>query len=115
MAITLEQCKKYLRIDTDYEDDLLEEFIEASELYLIGAISNYKELYGQNEDFSKIADKLRLVLTAEMFFNRDGRNDSRTDYSYITRSMMNQLMYYSAEEVINLEDGGEPTAADDDR
>ena len=115
MAITLEQCKKYLRIDTDYEDDLLEEFIEASELYLIGAISNYKELYGQNEDFSKIADKLRLVLTSEMFFNRDGRNDSRRDYSYVTRSMMNQLMYYSAEEVISVEDSGESTAADDDR
>ena len=104
--VTLSNCKVYLRIDTDFEDKLIEEFISAADLYLKSAITDYRHLYETDEEFEKKADILIKVLVAEMFQNRESRNDMRNDYSYIIRSMMNQLKYY-AKEVAGNEDTGD--------
>ena len=41
--VTLSNCKVYLRIDTDFEDKLIEEFISAADLYLKSAITDYEK------------------------------------------------------------------------
>lgn len=94
--VTLADIKKYLRIDDDDEDALLEKFLDVAESYLRNAISGYENFYNDNERFQAQADLLKMVLVSEQFNNRDGRNDPRQDFSFVIRSMVNQLQYFVA-------------------
>ena len=98
MAITIADIKKYLRIDTTEEDDLLENFLSTTESYLGNAITNYSEYYAASEKFQAQADFLKMVIVSEQYNNRDGRNDPRSDFSFVIRSMVNQLQYFVASE-----------------
>ena len=109
MTVTIEKLKQYLRIDSDYEDELLQDFLNTANSYLQGAISNFNFNY-QYEDFANKADILQMTIAAELYQNRDSRNDPRKDYSFAIRTMINQLQYF----VVNSIDtdtvivGGEP-------
>lgn len=96
MAITVADLKKYLRIDYADEDELLENFLSAAQSYLVDAVTDFEQLYSDNSTFAAKADVVIAVLVAEMFNNRDGRNDPRQDYCYVTRSMINQLQFFVA-------------------
>ena len=98
MSITVEQVKKYLRIDVADEDDLLENFLSMAESYLSNAITDYAEHYAADEKFQTQADFLKMVIVSEQYNNRDGRNDPRSDFSFVIRSMVNQLQYFVASE-----------------
>ena len=110
MAVTLDKLKQYLRIDSDYEDEILQDFLDTAEAYLKGAVSNVEENY-QYEEFATKADRLQIIIAAELYQNRDWRNDSLQDYSYAIRSIINQLQYF-APEVKADEDSGEPNSTD---
>ena len=109
MTVTIEKLKQYLRIDSDYEDELLQDFLNTANSYLQGAISNFNFNY-KYEDFANKADILQMTIAAELYQNRDSRNDPRKDYSFAIRTMINQLQYF----VVNSIDtdtvivGGEP-------
>ena len=112
MAATLEKLKAYLRIDSDYEDELLNDFLNDAKAYLQGAIANFDENY-QHEEFATKADRVQVIIAAELYQNRDSRNDSRNDYSYTVRSMLNQLRYFAPPKVVIVdEDSGEPDSTD---
>lgn len=98
MAVTLELAKNYLRVDGSEEDALIERFLETAESYMRNAISDYEENYSTNTRFAAQADLLKMVIVAENYNNRDGRNDPRKDFSFVIRSMVNQLQYFVAEE-----------------
>lgn len=94
MAVALTDLKEYLRVDTDAEDTFLERCIEAGESYLHDAVTSYDDNYENDEKFAHKADMIIMALAAEMYQNRDSRNDSRADYAYIFRSMISQLQYW---------------------
>ena len=96
MAVTVADLKKYLRIDDNEEDDLLEHFLNTAESYLSNAITDYAAHYEASEKFQAQADLLKMVIVSEQFNNRDGRNDPRHDFSFVIRSMINQLQYFVA-------------------
>lgn len=96
MAVTVANVKKYLRIDDVAEDDLIKNFLDTAESYVRNAISNYDEYYESSERFQAQADVLIMVLVGEQFYNRDGRNDPRHDFSFVVRSMVNQLQWFVA-------------------
>ena len=96
MAVAVADLKKYLRVDSNEEDDLLSHFLSTAENYLNSAITNYAEYYAADEKFQAQADLLKMVIVSEQFNNRDGRNDSRHDFSFVIRSMVNQLQYFVA-------------------
>lgn len=100
--ITLERLKSYLRIDSDYEDDLLEQFMEAATAYLVGAVSDYRNNYSRYPEFATKADLLTCVLAAEYYQNRD---NSAHDMSYTIRSLMAQLQYFPADELADSDSG----------
>lgn len=95
MTITREKLKLFLRIDGNYEDELLQDFIDTAAAYLQGAISDFDEKY-QYSEFATKADRVQLIVAAELYQNRDGRNDNRTDYSFTIRSLISQLQYFVA-------------------
>lgn len=96
MAVTVADLKKYLRIDYADEDDLLENFLSTAESYLSNAITDYAEHYAADEKFQTQVDFLKMVIVSEQYNNRDGRNDPRNDFSFVIRSMINQLQYFVA-------------------
>ena len=71
MAITLAQVKKYLRIDSDEEDELLESLMTTAEAYLKGAVTNFEDYYSKYDDFVSKADFAQMILVAEFYLNRD--------------------------------------------
>lgn len=89
--VTLETFKSYLRIDTDFEDDLIAQFLSNATEYLKGAVSDYQSNYERYSDFANKADLLTMVLAAEFYQNRDNSDHS---LSYTIRSLMTQLQYY---------------------
>nr|DAR56657.1 MAG TPA: head tail connector [Bacteriophage sp.]DAX71839.1 MAG TPA: head tail connector [Caudoviricetes sp.] len=87
-----EKVKQYLRLD--YEDSLVDNFILISESYLKDAIDNFDKKI-KNEQFKAKAEMVQLVLIQELYDNRNqGKKDS-TDFSYVIRSMISQLQYWS--------------------
>ena len=94
MAVTLANLKEYLRIDIDAEDTLLTQCLSAADAYLNNAITDYATNYAAAAKFAAQADMVWMALAAEMYQNRDSRNDNRTHYSYMIRSMITQLQYW---------------------
>lgn len=92
--VTLEKFKRYIRVDTDFEDDLLEDFLKTARSYLAGAVTNFEENYLASEEFASKADLLQMILAAEYYQNRS--NDDH-NLSYTVRSMIVQLQYFSEE------------------
>ena len=94
VAVTVDKLKNYLKIDTDYEDDLLENFIGIARAYLVDAISNFEENYSASEKFADKADLLTMIIATEFYQNRD---NSAHDFSYTINSLMVQLQNFIVE------------------
>nr|DAN51673.1 MAG TPA: head tail connector [Caudoviricetes sp.] len=87
-----EKVKQYLRLD--YDDSLIDNFILISEGYLKDAIDNFDKKIG-NEQFKAKAEMIQLVLIQELYDNRNQAKKDSTDFSYVIRSMISQLQYWS--------------------
>ena len=87
-----EKVKQYLRLD--YEDSLIDNFILISESYLKDAIDNFDKKI-KNEQFKAKAEMVQLVLIQELYDNRSQAKKDTTDFSYVIRSMISQLQYWS--------------------
>nr|DAJ49426.1 MAG TPA: head tail connector [Caudoviricetes sp.] len=87
-----EKVKQYLRLD--YEDSLVDNFILISESYLKDAIDNFDKKI-KNEQFKAKAEMVQLVLIQELYDNRSQAKKDTTDFSYVIRSMISQLQYWS--------------------
>nr|DAO47695.1 MAG TPA: head tail connector [Caudoviricetes sp.] len=87
-----EKVKQYLRLD--YEDSLVDNFILISESYLKDAIDNFDKKI-ENEQFKAKAEIVQLVLIQELYDNRSQAKKDTTDFSYVIRSMISQLQYWS--------------------
>lgn len=103
--VTLAKFKNYLRIDTDFEDALLEGFLGNASSYLSGAVTNYQTNYENYPEFADKADLLTMILAAEFYQNRD---NSPHDLSFTVRSLMTQLQYFTADDSnVVSDDGGD--------
>ena len=87
-----EKVKQYLRLD--YNDSLVDNFILISESYLKDAIDNFDKKI-KNEQFKAKAEMVQLVLIQELYDNRSQAKKDTTDFSYVIRSMISQLQYWS--------------------
>lgn len=94
MAVTLAQAKLYLRIDSTYEDTLLESFMGAADSYLAASIDGYTDKLS-DADFAAKADMVKLALVSEMYRNRDPSNDQRDTFPYYITSQIAQLQYWA--------------------
>lgn len=106
MAVTLAQVKDYLRIDSDYENALLESFMAAADSYLAASVDGYTDKI-KNADFEAKADIIKLALTSEMYRNRDPSNDQRNTFPYYITSQIAQLQYWAEETPAESTEGNE--------
>lgn len=87
-----EKVSRYLRLD--YDDSLIDSFIEVSENYLRDAVDDFDKKI-KNEQFKAKAEMVQLVLIQELYDNRNQAKKDSTDFSYVIRSMISQLQYWS--------------------
>lgn len=87
-----DKIKQYLRLD--YEDPLIDNFLLITEGYLKDAIDDFDKKM-KNEQFKAKAEMVQLILIQELYDNRNQAKKDTTDFSYIVRSMITQLQYWS--------------------
>lgn len=112
MAVTLADVKMYLRIDSTYEDSLLESFMGAADSYLAASIDGYTDKLS-DADFAAKADMVKLALVSEMYRNRDPSNDQRDTFPYYITSQIAQLQYWADIEPASTPDDGGEDAGDE--
>ncbi|WP_019278384.1 head-tail connector protein [Clostridium botulinum] len=86
--IKLNEIKEYLKIDEDYEDSLLNELIEASEVYIESMVG---ELYKSNNKLIKLAYLLQKRIIADMYENRSTTVGQDLKQDRITTSILEKL------------------------
>ncbi|RWS41492.1 phage gp6-like head-tail connector protein [Bacillus mycoides] len=86
MALTLEEAKKYLRVDGNEEDDLIASFVTAAEIYIKNATSKNVEL---KSDLAKLAAR---ILISHWYENREAVGKAE-QLAFSLQSILIQLQY----------------------
>ena len=95
MAITLNDVKVYIRIDTDAEDALLNKLMAVSMATLTGAVDNYALLIQLKPQLEEKGDMVQLSMIADLYENRNLEGQAPQSYSRIVETMLHQLQYES--------------------
>lgn len=80
--------KDYLRIDNEYDDELLNRFSLVAEAYVRGAVNDY-DAHITDDSFKKISEMVQLAYISELYENR--MLSSSKEPSFMIRSMLLQL------------------------
>ncbi|PHG55647.1 head-tail connector protein [Bacillus toyonensis] len=86
MVLTVEEAKKYLRVDGDEEDDLITSFVEAAEIYIKNATSKHVDV---KSELAKLAAR---ILIAHWHENREAVGKAE-QLAFSLQSILVQLQY----------------------
>lgn len=86
--MTLDDVKKYLRVEGSDDDALITSEMEGAESYVKDAVSNYDILYAGDAGFKAKADMVMLAIVTNLYEDRVGE---KKDLGYIIQSMLHQL------------------------
>ncbi|MED3090806.1 head-tail connector protein [Bacillus toyonensis] len=86
MVLTLEEAKKYLRVDGDEEDDLITSFVTAAEIYIKNATSKNVDV---KSELAKLATR---ILIAHWHENREAVGKAE-QLAFSLQSILVQLQY----------------------
>lgn len=85
------KVKNYLRIDGEYDDEMLENtLMPAAEAYLYGAVDRLEEKLSDPK-LKKQAELIGMVLVGEFYDNRELIDNRKRQPSYTVQSMIAQL------------------------
>lgn len=89
--MTLDEVKSYLRIDTDVEDNFLNELIDSSQIYIESCTG---EGYKSNENAAKLASLLQKKLISDLYENRSTTVPDKTKQDKIVTTILDKLSSY---------------------
>ncbi|SHH49707.1 head-tail connector protein [Clostridium intestinale] len=89
--LTLEETKRYLKIDFEDDDEDIESFIEAAEAYIDSMVGIF---YKADEKAVKLAILLQKKLVNDMYENRNTEIPSNTKQDRIVTSILDKLSNY---------------------
>jgi uncharacterized phage protein (predicted DNA packaging) len=89
--LTLEEAKRYLKIDFEDDDEDIESFIEAAEAYIDSMVGTF---YKEDEKAVKLATLLQKKLVNDMYENRNTEIPSNTKQDRIVASILDKLSNY---------------------
>lgn len=88
--MTLENVKKYLRIDEDHDDDMLQMMMSAAEQYIVDAVGRYDET-----DYK--AQLLYLAIVQDLYehreFNVEDAKKRSKNYTFASIILQLQCKY----------------------
>lgn len=89
--MTLEKAKKWLRIDEDYDDDIILDIIESIHQYFKNAITNYDK---SNIEMEKTLNVAFVALLVDMYENRSlSINKASEKTRFLIQSSLTQAEY----------------------
>lgn len=92
MALTLEEVKLFMRVESDVDDKLISRMMTVAEGNIRDAVTDYDKKVADAAFLAK-SEMCQMVIIAELYENRNqGVKESR-DYSYAVRSMITQLQF----------------------
>lgn len=92
MALTLEEVKLFMRVESDVDDKLISRMMTVAEGNIRDAVTDYDKKVADAAFLAK-SEMCQMVIIAELYENRNqGLKESR-DYSYAVRSMITQLQF----------------------
>ena len=91
MSLTPNAVQDYLKVDDDYDVQLLNELIEVSLIYIDSMVG---EAYKLDEKAVKLATLLQKKLVADMYDNRSTEIASNTKQDKIVTSILDKLSNY---------------------
>lgn len=86
LVLTVEEAKKYLRVDGDEEDDLITSFVIAAEIYIKNATSKNVDV---KSELAKLAAR---ILIAHWYENREAVGKAE-QLAFSLQSILVQLQY----------------------
>lgn len=92
--MTLDEIKKHLYIDSDDEDDYLQELIDVSQIYIDSMVG---EGYKADEKVIKLATLLQKKLCSDMYENRGIEVSNNTKKDIIVISILDKLSLYEVD------------------
>ncbi len=96
MALTVDEVKTYLRIDSTDEDALLERLQATAVAILKGAVDDF-EAGLKDDSFAQRAEMIALALIADLYENRNAGGIEVHQYSRPVESMIRQLQTWPIE------------------
>ncbi|WP_315112923.1 head-tail connector protein [Clostridium intestinale] len=90
--LTLEEAKRYLKVDFEDDDEDIQSFIEVSEAYIDSMVG---VTYKLDERAVKLANLLQKKLVNDMYENRSTEILSNTKQDRIVSSILDKLSNYT--------------------
>lgn len=103
MALTVDEIKTYLRIDSTDEDALLERLQATAVAILKGAVDDF-ETGLKDDSFAQRAEMIELALIADLYENRNAGGLEVHQYSRPVESMIRQLQTWPIEPADDTDD-----------
>lgn len=93
--IDVDEVKEYLRINTDDDDNFINEIITTGYDYLRDAVDDFDDIYEQNETFARKSDLfVKTKWIPNEYDNREGMQVGANELNYSARSLLTQLSLY---------------------
>lgn len=93
--MTLADVKEFLKVDGTADDANITALLNAAVSHVRGAVNNYDTYYGNDQDFTNLADMVTKIMVLELYDRPLQIHDGAADYSYTVRSMITQLQYWN--------------------
>lgn len=91
--MSIDDVKEFLKVDGTADDANITALLNAAVSHVRGAVNNYDTYYGNDQDFTNLADMVTKIMVLELY-DRPLRDGAEMNYSYPIRSMITQLSYW---------------------
>lgn len=92
MALTLDEVKLFMRVESDVDDVLIARMMTVAEGNIRDAVTDYEKKAADAAFLAK-SEMCQIVIITELYENRNQGVKESKDYSYAVRSMITQLQY----------------------
>lgn len=86
--MTLEEVKAFLKIDSNYEDSVIESFIDQAEIYIDFCVG---EGYKTNPKKVKLAELLTKKIVGDLYKHREANLNSKGGYDRVSSTILDIL------------------------
>ena len=98
MALTLDEVKLYMRVESDIDDTLIARMMTVAKGNIRDAVTDYDKKAADAAFLAK-AEMCQKIIIADLYENRNQGGKEAKDFGYTVRSMITQLQYIPAPEV----------------
>ena len=93
--MTVSDVKTFLKVDSDYDDANLATLMDAAKAHVRAAANNFDEFYGEDDEYTSIADMAIKLYLLALYDNPGAALDGSVADSSVLKSLIAQLQYWT--------------------